>query len=59
MVRSGATFADAGAEYLRYIEVDRGRKPSTLRGYRSILNAACCRVVLLLCLTVDHRLRPV
>jgi integrase len=37
MVRTGATFADAAAEYLRYIEQDRGRKPSTLRGYRSAL----------------------
>jgi hypothetical protein len=44
MVRSGATFADAAAEWLRYIEVDRGRKPSTLRDYRSVL---------------EHRLRPV
>jgi hypothetical protein len=35
MVRTGATFADAAAEYLRYIEHDRGRKPSTVRGYRS------------------------
>jgi hypothetical protein len=34
LVRTGATFADAAAEYLRYIEQDRGRKPSTLRGYR-------------------------
>lgn len=39
MVRTGATFADAAAEYLRYIEQDRGRKPSTLRGYRSALKA--------------------
>jgi len=39
MVRTGATFADAAAEWLRYIEHDRGRKPSTLRGYRSTLNA--------------------
>jgi integrase len=38
-VRAGATFADAAAEYLRYIEHDRGRKPSTLRGYQSILHA--------------------
>src|SRR6202035_5472827 len=29
MVRTGATFADAAAEYMRYIEHDRGRKPST------------------------------
>jgi len=39
MVRTGATFADAAAEYLRYIEQDRGRKPSTLRGYRSAIGA--------------------
>jgi integrase len=37
MVRTGATFADATAEYLRYVEHDRGRKPSTLRGYRSTI----------------------
>jgi integrase len=36
-VRTGATFADAAAVYLRYIEQDRGRKPSTLRGYRSTI----------------------
>jgi integrase len=39
MVRTGATFADAAAEFLRYAEHDRALKPSTLRGYRSILNA--------------------
>jgi hypothetical protein len=33
MVRTGATVADACAEYLRYIEQDRQRKPSTLREY--------------------------
>ncbi len=38
-VRTGATFADAAAEYLRYIRDDRGRKPSTLRGYRSAIEA--------------------
>jgi len=37
MVRTGATFADAAAEYLRYVEDERGRKPSTLRGYRSTI----------------------
>jgi len=37
MARTGATFADAAAEYLRYIEQDRGRKPSTLGGYRSAI----------------------
>jgi integrase len=39
MVRTGATFADAAAEYLRYIEHDRGRKPSTVRGDRSSITA--------------------
>src|SRR4051794_5921988 len=37
MVQTGATFADVAAEYLRYIEHDRGRKPSTVRGYRSAI----------------------
>jgi hypothetical protein len=36
MVQTGATFADAAAEFLRYVEHDRALKPSTLRGYRSI-----------------------
>ena len=36
MVRTGATVADACDEYLRYIEQDRQRKPSTLRDYDSI-----------------------
>lgn len=39
MVRTGATFADAVAEFLRYVEYDRTLKPSTLRGYRSIIDA--------------------
>jgi Phage integrase, N-terminal SAM-like domain len=39
MVRTGATFADAAAEYLRWIEHDRARKPSTVRHYQSIINA--------------------
>jgi integrase len=38
-VRSGATFADAAAEYLRFAEHDRGCKPSTVRGYRSAIQA--------------------
>ncbi len=37
MVRSGATFADAAAEYLRYVAEDRGRKASTVGDYRSII----------------------
>ena len=39
MVRSGATFAEAADEWMRYIEQDRGRKPSTVRDYKSVLNA--------------------
>jgi hypothetical protein len=39
MVRTGATFADPAAECLRYIEDDRGRKPSAVRGYRSAIEA--------------------
>jgi hypothetical protein len=32
-----ATFADAAAEWLRFIEQDRQRKPSTVGGYASIV----------------------
>jgi integrase len=39
MVRTGATFADAAAEWLRYVEQERGRKPSTLADYRSVVRA--------------------
>jgi len=39
LVRTGATFRDASAEFLRYVEHDRAIKPSTLIGYRSILDA--------------------
>jgi integrase len=38
-VRTGATFADAAAEWIRYVEVDRQRKPSTLEGYKAIVRA--------------------
>jgi integrase len=37
--RAAPTFADAVAEFLRYAERDRALKPSTLRGYRSIVGA--------------------
>ncbi len=40
LVRTGATVADAAAEYLRYIEHDRNRKPSTVAGYRWVIEAA-------------------
>jgi len=36
MVRTGVTVADACDEYLRYLEQDRQRKPSTLRDYGSM-----------------------
>ena len=39
MVQTGATFEDAAAEWLRYVEHDRGRKPSTIAGYRAIVRA--------------------
>jgi len=39
MMRTGVTFADAAAEWLRFIEEDRERKPSTLNDYRSALKA--------------------
>jgi integrase len=39
MVRTGATFADAVAEYMRWLEHDGARKPTTLRGYESIMRA--------------------
>jgi integrase len=37
MVRTGVTFADAAAEWLRYLEHDRLRKASTLAAYRALL----------------------
>jgi hypothetical protein len=43
MVRTGATFKDAAAEFLRYAEHDLALKPSTLRGYRSIIDAYLLR----------------
>jgi integrase len=39
LVQTGATVADAAAEFLRYIEQDRGRKPSTVKGYRWLINS--------------------
>lgn len=38
LVRTGATFADAAAEYLRYVEVDRGRRTTTVADYRSVID---------------------
>lgn len=39
MVRTGATFADAAAEWLRFVEQERDRKPSTVADYRSVVKA--------------------
>ncbi len=39
LVQTGATFADAAAEWLRYIEHDRDRKPSTVAGYKAIVRS--------------------
>jgi integrase len=39
MVRTGTTFEQAADEYLRYIEQDRARKPSTVAGYRALVRA--------------------
>lgn len=36
--KSGATFADAAAEFLRYIEQDREREASTLSDYRGVID---------------------
>jgi integrase len=36
LFRTGATFADAAAEWLRYVSEDRDVKPSTLTDYRSV-----------------------
>jgi len=38
-VRTGVTFAEAAAEWLRYIEHDRERKPSTVMGYRALVRS--------------------
>jgi integrase len=39
LVRTEATFADAATEWLRYIEHERGRKPSTVAGYRALVRS--------------------
>lgn len=39
LVKTGATFDDAAAEWLRYVEHDRACKPSTLSDYRSVVRA--------------------
>jgi integrase len=39
MVATGVTFAEAAADFLAYAEHHKQLKPSTLRGYRSIVDA--------------------
>jgi hypothetical protein len=39
LVKTDVTFAEAADEWLGYIEHDRGRKPSTIAGYRALLRA--------------------
>jgi integrase len=39
LVKTDTTFAEAAEEWLRYIEHDRGRKPSTVAGYRALLRS--------------------
>jgi integrase len=39
-VKTGATFDDASAEWLRYIEHDRKRRPSTISDYKGVVEHA-------------------
>jgi integrase len=39
LVKTDVTFAEAADEWLRYVEHDRGRKPSTIAGYRALLKS--------------------
>jgi integrase len=39
LVKTDVTFAEAADEWLRYVEHDRGRKPSTIAGYRALLRS--------------------
>lgn len=39
LVKTDVTFAEAAEEWLRYVEHDRGRKPSTIAGYRALLRS--------------------
>jgi integrase len=38
LVRTGVTVDEAAAEFLRYLEHDRARKPATIRGYRWLIH---------------------
>jgi hypothetical protein len=42
-VSVGATFADASAEWLRYVEHDRKRRPSTIADHRGVVEHALDR----------------
>jgi integrase len=39
LVKTDVTFAEAAEEWLRYVEHDRSRKPSTIAGYRALLRS--------------------
>ena len=39
LVWTGVMFEEAAAEWLRYIEFDRERKPSTVTGYRALVSS--------------------
>ena len=39
LVHTGVTFAEAADEWLRYVEHDRERKPSTVMGYRWLVGS--------------------
>ena len=39
LVRTGVTFSEAAEEWLRYVEKDRERKPSTVMGYRALVRS--------------------
>jgi len=40
LVRTGVRFAEAAEDYLLWLEFERDRKPSTLRGYRTIVRGS-------------------
>jgi len=39
LIQTGATVAKAAEEWLRYVEHDRDRKPSTVQGYRALVRS--------------------
>jgi hypothetical protein len=42
--KTGATFKDAVEEWLRYVEHDRKRRPSTVRDYKNVASQTSSRV---------------